>query len=161
MKNRKKESLRKPRSRAWMFMAILVSAVILATVVRAIVASPTASAQPLSNQAPTADADTSIQFANQKITVDAKTGKLRKPTVEEARALVEQLTGMTNRSTEGLQVAPSANGGHKVDLQGRFQSVILAKPNPDGTSEVRCVSSMEEATEFLGLDPSKLPEKDK
>jgi hypothetical protein len=34
---------------------------------------------------------------------------------------------------------------------------MLARPNPDGTSEVRCVNSFAEAADFLGLveDPSQ------
>ena len=38
-----------------------------------------------------------------------------------------------------------------MDLQDRLQSVVLARPNADGTSELRCVTTFEEAAEFLGL----------
>jgi hypothetical protein len=115
-------------------------------------------AQPV---AQSSDDETTIQFANQEITIDSETGKLRKPTVEEARALVETITSLTDRSSKGLTVERSPNGVSQVDLKGRFQSVVIAKPNPDGTNEVRCVTSMEEAAAFLGLDPSKIPSKSK
>jgi len=167
MKKHKEKTTRKTRSRAGIFMALLGSAAALAVVVGIIAYSNTASAQQSDTQPQTsagdtsADNDTAVQFANQKITIDAQTGKLRKPTVEEARALVETITGLTNRSAKGLRVERAANGMRKVDLQGRFQTVILAKPNPDGTNEVRCVTSLKEAAEFLGIDPSKIPVKNR
>ncbi len=88
--------------------------------------------------------------ATREITVDKQTGQLRKPTPEETDALVAQLTAMTNRSSEGLQQVAGRNGV-SIDLQDRFQSVMLARPNADGTSDVRCVNTFEEAAEFLGL----------
>jgi hypothetical protein len=88
--------------------------------------------------------------ATRDITVDKQTGQLRRPTADEVEALVTQLTQMTNRSTEGLQQVAGTNG-ISIDLQGRFQSVILARPAANGTSELRCVTTFEEAAEFLGL----------
>jgi hypothetical protein len=165
MKKDKEKNVRKSPSRIWVFMTLLGTVVILAVVAGTMVSSPTASAQQADTQLqtpagdPAIDNDTTVQFANQKITIDAQTGKLRKPTVEEARALVETITGLTNRSSKGLNVERAANGMRKVDLQGRFQTVVLAKPNSDGTNEIRCVSSVKEAAEFLGIDPSKIPVK--
>ena len=88
--------------------------------------------------------------ATRDITIDKQTGQLRKPTAEETDALVAQLTAMTNQSAEGLQQTSGTNGVF-VDLQERFQSTVLARPNPDGTSELLCVTTFEEAAEFLGL----------
>jgi hypothetical protein len=160
MKNCKKNQ-RKFTPRAWTLVAILASAAMVAVVVGALLSSRTARAQQdaITTPAPSPGQDTTIQFANQEITIDSQTGRLRKPTVEEARALVETLTGMTNRSAKGLQVERDANGGRRVDLQGRFQSVMVGKPNADGTTETRCVHNMQEAAAFLGLDPSKIPAK--
>lgn len=159
MKKQKVKNTQKTRSRAWILITILASAVILAVVVGSLVSSPTAEAQQESSRQPQAADDTTVEFANQKITIDAQTGRLRKPTVEEARAIVEAVTHLTDRSSEGLRVKKGPNGSRLVDLQGRFQSVVLAKPNPDGTNEVRCVTSLEEASDFLGLDPAKIPVK--
>jgi hypothetical protein len=89
--------------------------------------------------------------ATQEIVRDQATGRLRKPTDEETQAIVDQVTAFTNRSSEGLTSTPLANGGVKVDLQGRFSGVTLGRANADGTTEVRCVMSMEEAANFLGL----------
>ena len=167
MKKYKEKKIRKTRSRAWIFVAVLVSTAILALVVGTIGSSRTASARQERSQVEvqadpqTAVDETTLQFANQKIKIDAKTGRLRTPTAEEARAIVETLKGLTNRSSDDLHVVQAANGASMVDLQGRYQNVVLAKPNADGTNEIRCVSSMEEATTFLGIDPSKIPAKDK
>ena len=164
MKKGKERNVRKTPSRVWAFTVLLGTAVILAIVAGTIASSRTASAkQSLQSAASTKsdDNDTTVNFANQKITIDAQTGKLRKPTVEEARALVDRITGLTNRSSKGLHVEKAPNGMSKVDLQGRFQTVVLAKPNADGTNEVRCVSSLKEAAEFLGIDPTKLPAQNK
>lgn len=162
MKDQKKKTRNpKTRSRTKTFVAILASIAVFAVAVGVIISSQTAKAQQGSSavQSQAEEVDTTIQYANQNITVDAVTGKLRKPTVEEARALVNTLTSMTNRSSKGLKVENAPNGMKKVDLRNRFQSVVLAKPNADGTSEIRCVTTMKEATEFLGLDPSKIPAK--
>lgn len=161
MKKQRVKHTRNDRSRAWILITILASAVIITVVVGAIVSSPTAEAQQEgSQQQPqVSDDDATLEFASQKITIDAQTGRLRKPTVEEARAIVETITGHTNRSSEGLRAKRGPNGIRTLDLEGRFQSVVLAKPNPDGTNEIRCVTSMKEAADFLGLDPSKIPAK--
>jgi hypothetical protein len=89
--------------------------------------------------------------ATQEIIFDQSTGKLRKPTVDETQAIVDQVTALTNRSSEGLTAVALPNGGQKVDLQGRFNGVMLGRANADGSTEVRCVMSMEEAADFLGF----------
>ena len=89
--------------------------------------------------------------ATQEIVRDQATGRLRKPTVDETQAIVDQVTALTNRSSEGLTAVALPNGGQKVDLQGRFNGVTLGRANADGTTEVRCVMSMEEAADFLGF----------
>jgi hypothetical protein len=93
--------------------------------------------------------------ATREITVDNQTGALRMPTAQETQTLVDRLIALTNRSTDGLQTISLPNGAAAVNLDGRFAPVMLARPNPDGTSEVRCVTSFEEAAEFLGLVEDK------
>lgn len=89
--------------------------------------------------------------ATRQITIDQQTGTLRLPTPEETQALVDNLIALTNRSTEGLQSVALPSGAVRVDLQDRFELVTVARPNPDGTTEIRCVASFEEAADFLGL----------
>jgi hypothetical protein len=90
-------------------------------------------------------------IATQEVIRDQSTGALRKPTVEETQAIVDQVAALTNRSSEGLTAVALPNGGTKVDLQGRFNGVTLGRANADGSTEVRCVMTMEEAAEFLGF----------
>lgn len=92
--------------------------------------------------------------AAKEIIRDSATGKLRKPTAEETQALVDQLKSLTNRSSEGLAAKQLANGTKQVTLEGRFGGVVLGRAKEDGTTEIRCVTSMEEAVAFLGLEES-------
>ena len=94
-------------------------------------------------------------IATLQITVDQQTGVLRVPTEPETQELVDRLIALTNRSTEGLQTTALPSGAVAVNLEGRYESVMLVRPNADGTSEVRCVTSFEEAADFLGLVEDK------
>jgi hypothetical protein len=89
--------------------------------------------------------------ATREIVLDKATGKLRKPTAAEIDETVAQLKSLANRSSEGLTQVQHKNGMVSMDLQGRFAGVALGRANADGTTEVRCVFSLEEAEEFLGL----------
>jgi len=89
--------------------------------------------------------------ATREIILDKATGKLRKPTAQELEETVAQLKTLTNRSTEDLTQVQHRNGMVSMDLKGRFGGVVLGRANADGTTEVRCVFTMEEAEEFLGL----------
>lgn len=89
--------------------------------------------------------------ATEEVVLDQATGRLRKPTVEETQAIVDQVTALTNRSSEGLISLQQPDGSTKVGLEGRYSGVTLGRANADGTTEVRCVMSMEEAADFLGL----------
>jgi hypothetical protein len=44
-----------------------------------------------------------------------------------------------------------ANGATVIDLDGGFGGVLLGRPNGDGTWETKCVFTLEEGAEFLGL----------
>jgi hypothetical protein len=105
-----------------------------------------------------ADDDTRTYVAERNITIDAKTGRLRKPTPEETKELVDSLRSLTNRSSKGLTAVTRPDGTRQVNLQGRFGNAVIARPNPDGTMETRCVTTFEEAAEFLGLRPETASE---
>jgi hypothetical protein len=89
---------------------------------------------------------------------DAATKSVRKPTDAETQVLVDHIVSMTNRSTEGLTVTQRANGTRTMNLQGRFAGVVLGRALADGTTEVRCVTTMDEAVEFLGLEEVTTPQ---
>jgi hypothetical protein len=86
-----------------------------------------------------------------EITVDQQTGQVRKPTAEETQQLVASLSSMLNPSTDGLTGRTLSDGTRQVTLEGRLAPVAIARPREDGTMEVRCVTSFEEALDFLGL----------
>lgn len=103
--------------------------------------------------------DTRTYVAERKIVIDAKTGKLRMPTPEEVSQMIASLSSLTNRSTDGLTATTHPDGTRQVNLKGRFNSVVVARANADGTMETRCVTTMDEATEFLSLRPETDAEK--
>ena len=97
------------------------------------------------------DGSESVVVAGQTVAIDRKTGKLRQLTPEEAKALAAGVKAMLNRSTEGLTVVHHPNGTQSVDLQGRFQSLVVARANPDGTVSEKCVTNIDEASSFLAV----------
>lgn len=96
--------------------------------------------------------ETTVNSSGQQVAVDANSGKLRQPTPEEVQKLTESLT--MNDSVEGLTPRTLSNGGTAVDLQGRFQSVAIAKKNPDGSISQSCVENKKEAEDFLNSKPA-------
>ena len=89
--------------------------------------------------------------ATKEIILDQATNSLRKPTTEETAAMVAQISSLTNRSSEGLTARTLPNGTKQVTLEGRFGGVVLGRAKADGTTEVRCVMTFEEAVDCLGL----------
>jgi hypothetical protein len=83
--------------------------------------------------------------------VDKETGAVRMPTQQEVDEVVANLSALGQRPTEDLPQAPQSNGGTIIDLQGSFGGVMLARPNGDGTWETKCVFTVEEGADFLGL----------
>jgi uncharacterized membrane protein YdfJ with MMPL/SSD domain len=82
----------------------------------------------------------------------AANSELRQPTAAESEKLLNDLKQMLDQSTEDLVAVPLPDGGEMVDLQGRFQSVALAKVGPDGKVQMECVTTLKEAKEFLEQD---------
>lgn len=61
-------------------------------------------------------------------------------TTQDAGVAVRTLDALTNRSTEGLTFEYRSDGTVGLDLQGRFQNVMLATIGPDGRVEAACVT---------------------
>lgn len=89
--------------------------------------------------------------ATRAFVVDKQTGKARMPTQQEVDEVVATLSALGQRPAETLQQAPQATGGVSIDLDGGFGGIILARPNEDGTWETKCVFTLEEGAEFLGM----------
>jgi hypothetical protein len=88
--------------------------------------------------------------ATRRIVKDESTGDFRMPTEEETDDLVADLARLTKRP-ESLPQQNLSSGAVTVDLEEGFGGTFIARPNADGTTETRCVFTLEEALEFMGL----------
>jgi hypothetical protein len=94
--------------------------------------------------------------SGQTVVVDRQTGQSRPLTPDEARTLAEGIKQLVNQSTDGLVQIHHAGGMVSMDLQGRFQNVLLAKKESDGTVSQSCVNDLEAAANFFEIDPALL-----
>jgi hypothetical protein len=92
--------------------------------------------------------------AGQTVVLNRQTGQTRPLTAEEARALAEGIRELVNQSSEGLVPVRRADGSVLMNLQGRFQNVMLAKKEADGTVSQSCVDNVESAAAFFEIDPA-------
>ena len=76
--------------------------------------------------------------AGLRIFLDRRTGRVRAPTPEEARALVES-GGRGVEFLEPLEIVVHPDGMRSVDLKGAFSSRVVARRNPDGSITKRCL----------------------
>jgi hypothetical protein len=89
--------------------------------------------------------------ATRPFVVDKQSGAVRLPTIAEVDAVVSTLTALGQHPTENLAEATLPNGAVGLDLAGGFAGMVLARPSGNGTWETRCVFTVEEGAEFLGL----------
>ena len=151
MKKSKRVSKRRPAAkRAWLFAcALLVAGVATAAATYASRNVERPKAAPAASAASqTADPYVTVEVGGRKVRVNAQTLQQGPLTQAEAEQLGEMLEG--NKATEGLVQEKHADGTVSVDLQGRFQNVVLAKRNDDGTVGAACVDTPEAARAFLG-----------
>ncbi|HET9697461.1 MAG TPA: hypothetical protein VFP40_11385 [Terriglobales bacterium] len=100
--------------------------------------------------------EVAVGASGQQVAIDAKSGKLRQPTQEEIQALV---AGMKlNDSAEGLTAKRVGNGSQVMNIDGRFENMLVARTNPDGSVSTSCVSSKKQAEAFLKADTTKAEE---
>lgn len=97
--------------------------------------------------------------SGQTVVVDRQTGQQRPLTPQEAQTLAEGIKQLINNSTDGLVEIHHANGMVSMDLQGRFQNVLLAKREADGTISQSCVDNVDAAAAFFEIDPVLLGSK--
>jgi hypothetical protein len=93
------------------------------------------------------------QLTGKRVRRDARTGALRALTAAEARELVTSLTDMSVRAVRPPAAAPV--GAMKVEGLSGLTHLVVWRPNPDGTTSLRCVSSVEEAVAFLSGELSE------
>lgn len=90
------------------------------------------------------------------VMLDRQTGQTRGLTAQEERRLADALKEMLSHSTEGLVEVKREDGSVSVDLQGRFQNVIVAAVEADGTVTHACVDNHLAAAAFFDIDPKLL-----
>jgi hypothetical protein len=92
--------------------------------------------------------------ATKAIIFDDATKTVRKPTAAETADLVRSLRQMTTKPARAIQSTSAGMAGSTTrqgSINGAFANVVIARANPDGSMETRCVQTFEEAAEFLGL----------
>ena len=66
--------------------------------------------------------------------------------------LAQVIRRLTNRTTEDLTEFPAIGGGFGLDLDDRFQNVMLSRIDTDGEPIAACVTDIGEADRFFGRD---------
>ena len=97
-----------------------------------------------------------VKVGGQEVFVDSQTGKIRPLTPQEAEELAQGLKGMLNKSSEGLKEIHNADGSVSMELQDRFQNVVVARENEDGSVSTSCVDNPRAAANFFGIDQKLL-----
>lgn len=92
----------------------------------------------------------------QTVVLDRQTGASRRLTAEEQSRLADGIRQLVNQSTDGLVQIRHANGAVSMDLQGRFQEVMLARREEDGSISQACIDTPEAAAAFFEIDPALL-----
>jgi hypothetical protein len=105
------------------------------------------------NSQPTASTRANTRTSTQPMSFALQTGQVRPLTQEEAQKLAEGIKEIVNQSTDGLKSVRHADGSVSMDLEGRFQSVALAKRDEDGKLVMSCVDNRQSAAAFFGIDP--------
>jgi hypothetical protein len=85
-------------------------------------------------------------------------------TAPSADELNSQLAASTSESSSGLRKTVTLSGGSKVDLDGRFMSVMVATPTADGGYDVNCYTgegAVEHAKHAKLIAEGKLPKPEK
>ena len=155
MKNRKKTGSipsKTVRRLAWIGMIVAVFA-LAATAAVSLRTSQAKDSTPSTRQTKDkTSANLSFRVGGQ-IPLDPQTGQVRPLTQEEAQRMADGIKQLVNQSTDGLQSVRHADGSVSMDLQGRFQSIAVAKRDEDGTLTQSCVDNPKSAAAFFEIDP--------
>jgi len=86
-----------------------------------------------------------------------KPAQLREPEIEERKLISDAAAKLLNRTASGLVRYVLDDGSSVVNLHGRFQSLTLATVQPDGSVSTGCVTTTEEARQWLDKATAKEP----
>jgi len=93
-----------------------------------------------------------IEMNGKKLSVNAQTLQQGPLTQDQAQQIADALKD--NQSTDGLVQVQNPDGSVSVDLQGRFQNVVMARKNDDGSVSQACVDNSKAASAFLSANPA-------
>ena len=144
------------RRRLLFFVAVTV--VVAATAITVISRQKVKTTQAPNREAGKTSASTTRTFVtrrvgNQDILINPQTGEIKPLTPAEAQKLANGLAPMLDDSTDGLTQVQHSDGSVSMDLEGRFQSVTVARTKADGTIEQSCVDNPRAAAKFFRIDP--------
>lgn len=97
-----------------------------------------------------------VKVGGQEVQIDPQTGQMKPLTPEEAQKLATGLKQVINQSSDGLVQEQQPDGSVKMDLDGHFQNVAVARKNDDGTVAQGCVDNAQSAGAFFGIDPQMI-----
>ena len=149
---KQKNSQRQPSARQHnrFFPVVIFAAVVVALAAVTVIAkyaSPRKQVTASPNASAANDGFVTVNVGGKKIRVNARTMQQGPLTQEQSQQIADALTN--NKSTAGLVEVKHADGTVEMDLQGRFQNVVLAKRNDDGNVSTACVDNAEAARAFL------------
>ena len=147
-----KNSQRQPSARKHnrLFRVAIFAAVVLALAAVTVIAKYASPRQEITASPNASAADDGFVIVNvggKKIRVNARTMQQGPLTQEQSQQIADALTN--NKSSAGLVEVKHADGTVEMDLQGRFQNVVLAKRNDDGSISTACVDNADAARSFL------------
>lgn len=139
---------RKRAFRAAVFACVLLAAATVTAIAKYEPASsePSNEKQRAASAVPASDYVT-VEVGGKKLKVNAQTLQQGPLTQDQSRQIADALEG--NKSTDGLVEVQGADGTVSVDLQDRFQNVMVARKNDDGSVSESCVDNPEAARAFL------------
>jgi len=97
-----------------------------------------------------------VDMNGKKLSVNAQTLQQGPLTQDQAQQLAAALKD--NQSTDGLVQVQNPDGSVSVDLQGRFQNVMVVRKNDDGSVSQACIDNPEAASAFLSPNPKPAEE---
>ena len=132
---------------------LLACALLAACVATAVAKYGSRNVEPASESRVAASPDKSagdfvtVEVGGRKIRVNAKTLQQGPLTQQQSQQIADALEG--NKSTDGLVEVKHEDGTVSMDLQGRFQNVMVARTEDGGSVTNACVDTPEAARSFL------------
>ena len=134
---------------------VIAVAIVMAVLALGAMAAVSLRSQAKDTKAQQANAGTpaNLRTNTQPASFVPQTGQIRPLTQEEAQRLAANIKQLVNQSTEGLKSVQHADGSVSMDLQGRFQSMVVTKRDENGEWVMSCVDNRAAAAAFFGIDP--------